>query len=107
VTPLLYFVLSSCFPLCPSGVDFVDVNVLEDELVRQGIKDFRWVPACRRCVVGGSCAVTKWRCHYVRVLCSGWPTIPQLFVGGEFIGGCDIVTQMHQNGELEDVLSAK
>jgi len=38
------------------------------------------------------------------VLHSNWPTIPQLYVNGEFIGGCDIVTSMHQNGELAEVL---
>jgi glutaredoxin-related protein len=44
---------------------------------------------------------------WVALACSGWPTIPQLFVDGEFIGGCDIVTQMHQNGELEELLEEK
>jgi monothiol glutaredoxin len=37
--------------------------------------------------------------------CSGWPTIPQLFVQGELVGGCDIMTQMHQNGDLEKLVS--
>jgi monothiol glutaredoxin len=55
------------------GVDnLVTVNVLEDDEVRQGIKDF-----------------------------SNWPTIPQLYVKGEFIGGADILNEMHQSGELE------
>ena len=55
------------------GVDnLVIVNVLEDDEVRQGIKDF-----------------------------SNWPTIPQLYVKGEFIGGADILNEMHQSGELE------
>ncbi|GGE45046.1 Grx4 family monothiol glutaredoxin [Actibacterium pelagium] len=54
------------------GVDFADVNVLADEEIRQGIKDF-----------------------------SDWPTIPQLYVKGEFIGGCDIVTEMTLSGELD------
>lgn len=53
------------------GVDYDAVNVLENEEIRQGIKDY-----------------------------SQWPTIPQLFIDGEFIGGCDIVMQMHQNGDL-------
>jgi len=52
-------------------VDFHDVNVLEDQSVRQGIKEF-----------------------------SNWPTIPQLYVKGEFIGGCDIVRDMYTGGEL-------
>jgi len=54
------------------GVAFKDVNVLADEGVRQGIKDF-----------------------------SDWPTIPQLYVKGEFVGGCDIVTEMTVSGELD------
>jgi len=58
------------------GVDnLVTVNVLEDDEVRQGIKDF-----------------------------SNWPTIPQLYVKGEFIGGADILNEMHQSGELETLL---
>lgn len=59
-----------------SGVTkLVTVNVLDDDLVRQGIKDY-----------------------------SNWPTIPQLYVGGEFIGGSDIIAEMYENGELETVL---
>lgn len=54
------------------GVDFADVNVLADDDVRQGIKDF-----------------------------SDWPTIPQLYVKGEFVGGCDIITEMTLSGELD------
>ena len=54
------------------GVEFSDVNVLADEGVRQGIKDF-----------------------------SDWPTIPQLYVKGEFVGGCDIITEMMLSGELD------
>jgi monothiol glutaredoxin len=58
-------------------VTFKAVNVLEDEDIRQGIKDF-----------------------------SDWPTIPQLYVHQEFIGGCDIVREMYMSGELADLLSA-
>lgn len=58
------------------GVEFGTFNVLEDESIRQGIKVF-----------------------------SDWPTIPQLYVNGEFIGGCDIMNEMHENGELNDVLN--
>jgi len=54
------------------GVDFQDVNVLADEEIRQGIKDY-----------------------------SDWPTIPQLYVKGEFVGGCDIITEMTLSGELD------
>ena len=59
-----------------TGVDnLVTVNVLEDEEVRQGIKEF-----------------------------SNWPTIPQLYVKGEFIGGADIVNEMYDSGELQTLL---
>ena len=54
------------------GIDFTDVNVLADEEIRQGIKDY-----------------------------SDWPTIPQLYVKGEFVGGCDIITEMTLSGELD------
>ncbi|MFQ6548252.1 Grx4 family monothiol glutaredoxin [Aestuariibius sp. 2305UL40-4] len=60
------------------GVDFKDVNVLADEALRQGIKDF-----------------------------SDWPTIPQLYVSGEFVGGCDIITEMTLSGELDDLFDQK
>lgn len=60
------------------GVDFSDVNVLADDDVRQGIKDF-----------------------------SDWPTIPQLYVKGEFVGGCDIVTEMTLSGELDQLFDEK
>ena len=56
------------------GVDYEDINVLADEVVRQGIKDF-----------------------------SDWPTIPQLYVKGEFVGGCDIITEMALSGELDSL----
>ncbi len=59
-----------------SGSDFQDVNVLEDPAIRQGIKEF-----------------------------ANWPTIPQLYVRGQFIGGCDIVREMYENGELGALLS--
>ena len=59
-------------------VNFKDVNVLEDENLRQGIKDF-----------------------------SDWPTIPQLYVKKEFIGGCDIVKEMYETGELKKFLDNK
>lgn len=60
------------------GVDFADVNVLADETLRQGIKDY-----------------------------SDWPTIPQLYVKGEFVGGCDIITEMTLSGELDQLFEAK
>ncbi len=60
------------------GVEFADVNVLADSEIRQGIKDF-----------------------------SDWPTIPQLYVKGEFVGGCDIITEMTLSGELDQLFEAK
>ncbi len=60
------------------GVPFKDINVLEDNDIRQGIKDF-----------------------------SDWPTIPQLYVKQEFIGGSDIVREMFEAGELQDLLKEK
>lgn len=60
------------------GVNFTDVNVLVDPEIRQGIKEY-----------------------------ADWPTIPQLYVKGEFIGGCDIVKEMYQAGELQELLKDK
>ena len=60
------------------GVPFKGINVLEDDDIRQGIKEF-----------------------------SEWPTIPQLYVKGEFVGGCDIVREMFEQGELRDFLAQK
>jgi monothiol glutaredoxin len=57
------------------GVDYSDVNVLADDGIRQGIKDY-----------------------------SDWPTIPQLYIKGEFVGGCDIITEMTLSGELDQLL---
>ncbi|MCA8869175.1 MAG: Grx4 family monothiol glutaredoxin [Rhodobacteraceae bacterium] len=57
------------------GVPYKDVDVLADEAVRQGIKEY-----------------------------SDWPTIPQLYVKGEFVGGCDIITEMTLSGELDALL---
>ncbi len=66
-------ILKSC------GVtDLKTVNVLEDDDIRQGIKDY-----------------------------ANWPTIPQLYVGGEFLGGSDIMMEMYQAGELQQALAAK
>jgi monothiol glutaredoxin len=60
------------------GVDYKDVNVLEDMGIREGIKSF-----------------------------TQWPTIPQLYVKGEFVGGCDIVREMFQQGELQELMAEK
>ena len=60
------------------NVSFKGVNVLEDENLRKGIKEF-----------------------------SDWPTIPQLYVKGEFIGGCDIVKEMFEKGELKKLFESK
>jgi len=86
---LLFMKGNAAFPMCgfsgravqilkACGVDpeqLKTVNVLEDDEIRQGIKEF-----------------------------SNWPTIPQLYVRGEFIGGADIMMEMYQNGELQQVL---
>lgn len=55
-------------------VDFKDVNVLENDILRQAVKDY-----------------------------SNWPTFPQLYVNGELIGGCDIVKEMHENGSFQEL----
>lgn len=57
------------------GMSYLDVNVLDDHEIREGIKRY-----------------------------SDWPTIPQLYVKGEFVGGCDIITEMTMSGELDDLL---
>lgn len=60
------------------GVKFKGIDILTDPSLRQGIKEF-----------------------------SQWPTIPQLYVKGEFVGGCDIVREMYQSGELQEMLKTK
>jgi monothiol glutaredoxin len=86
---VLYMKGTAAFPQCgfsavvvqvlsQLGVPFKDVNVLEDNDIREGIKEF-----------------------------ANWPTIPQLYIKGEFIGGCDIVKEMYQTGELQQVLTDK
>ena len=60
------------------NINFKGINVLEDEKLRQGIKDF-----------------------------SDWPTIPQLYVKKEFVGGCDIVKEMYESGELKKIFDEK
>ena len=86
---MLYMKGNAMFPQCGfsarvvqilthMGVPFQTANVLEDMELREGIKQF-----------------------------SQWPTIPQLYVKGEFVGGCDIVTEMFQSGELETLMTEK
>lgn len=58
------------------GADYKSINVLDDDDIRQGIKDY-----------------------------TNWPTVPQLYVKGEFVGGCDIVREMFQQGELKSHIS--
>ena len=60
------------------GVKFKGVDVLQDSEIRDGIKEF-----------------------------ANWPTIPQLYVKGEFVGGCDIITEMFQSGELVELINSK
>ena len=59
-------------------VNFTGINVLEDQSIREGVKIF-----------------------------SDWPTIPQLYIKKEFVGGCDIIKEMYENGELKKILSEK
>jgi monothiol glutaredoxin len=86
---MLYMKGNAMFPQCGFsarvvqilthlGVPFQTANVLEDPELREGVKQF-----------------------------SNWPTIPQLYVKGEFVGGCDIVTEMFQSGELATLLDEK
>jgi monothiol glutaredoxin len=86
---MLYMKGTAMFPQCGfsarvvqilthMNVPFKTANVLEDMELREGIKEF-----------------------------SSWPTVPQLYVKGEFVGGCDIVTEMFQSGELETLLAEK
>ena len=83
---MLYMKGSPAMPMCgfsakvvkilqEEGVDFASVNVLDYPAIREGVKKF-----------------------------SEWPTIPQLYVNAEFVGGCDIVTSMHESGELKELL---
>ena len=86
---VLYMKGTPVFPMCGfsaavvqvlghMGVKFKGINVLEDPSIRQGIKDF-----------------------------SNWPTIPQLYVKGEFVGGCDIIREMFESGELRPFMEEK
>ena len=89
-TPVVLFMKGSpVFPQCgfsaavvqilsQLGVKFKGVDVLSDPQIRQGIKEF-----------------------------SSWPTIPQLYVKGEFVGGCDIIREMYETGELQQVFEQK
>ena len=85
---VLYLKGTSVFPQCgfsaavvqilsQIGVTFKDINVLEDNIIREGIKEF-----------------------------TQWPTIPQLYVKGEFVGGCDIIREMYENGELQQLMDS-
>ncbi len=86
---MLYMKGTAMFPQCGFSarvvqilshlnVPFKTANVLEDPALREGVKQF-----------------------------SQWPTIPQLYVKGEFVGGCDIITEMYQSGELETLLTER
>lgn len=75
-TPLCGFSARSVQLLQACGAEFTTVDVLADSAIRQGIKDY-----------------------------SNWPTIPQLYVDGQFVGGCDIITTMYQSGELQKLVA--
>jgi monothiol glutaredoxin len=76
--PMCGFSSQVAFILDKLGIDYKGVNVLADQGIREGIKAY-----------------------------ANWPTIPQLYVKGEFIGGCDIVREMYQSGELKQLLAEK
>ena len=76
--PMCGFSASVAQILTNLGVQFVSINVLDSDKMREGIKKF-----------------------------SNWPTIPQLFVNGELIGGCDITIELFQNGELKKILGVE
>lgn len=76
--PMCGFSAAAAAALQDLGVRFKSVDVLKDPDIRQGIKEY-----------------------------SDWPTIPQLYVGGEFVGGSDIVREMHASGELQKLVSEK
>ncbi|MCW5773105.1 MAG: Grx4 family monothiol glutaredoxin [Rhodospirillaceae bacterium] len=78
VQPMCGFSSMAVQILSHMGVKFKGVNVLEDSSLRQGIKEF-----------------------------ANWPTIPQLYVKGEFVGGCDIMREMFESGELEELMKSK
>ena len=78
VFPMCGFSAATAQILTNLGVKFSSVNVLDSEDMREGIKKF-----------------------------SNWPTIPQLYIKGEFIGGCDIIKEMYENGELIKLLESK
>lgn len=86
---VLFMKGSQQFPMCgfsaratailqDIGTEFLDVNVLDDEEIRQGIKDY-----------------------------GNWPTIPQLYINKQLVGGSDIMMEMYQSGELQDLLNKK
>lgn len=75
-SPMCGFSFRAVEILKSEGVDFQAFDVLSDESVRQGIKEY-----------------------------ADWPTIPQLYINGEFVGGCDIMTEMHESGELKKILA--
>ena len=78
VMPQCGFSASTVGLLNHLGVKFSSVNVLENDDIRQGIKDY-----------------------------ANWPTIPQLYVKGEFVGGCDIIREMYESGELNELMTSK
>lgn len=86
---VLFMKGSAAFPQCGFSavvvqilshlnLDFKDIDVLADQDIREGIKEF-----------------------------TNWPTIPQLYLKGDFIGGCDIIREMYETGELQDLLKEK
>ncbi len=75
--PQCGFSMKASQALAGCEAEFAYVNVLEDERIRQGIKEF-----------------------------GNWPTIPQLYIGGELVGGCDIILEMYESGDLEQMVKS-
>lgn len=75
VSPQCGFSARAVSILTEYGIPFTSYNILEDEAIRQGLKEF-----------------------------SNWPTYPQLYVNGELVGGCDIIVEMHESGDLAETL---
>ena len=75
MAPMCGFSAQVAQVLLNMGIDFETRDILQDEVLRSAIKDF-----------------------------SDWPTLPQLYIDGEFVGGCDIITELYENGELKTLL---
>ena len=112
---------AGCYHILPPGVPYGSRNVLEDMEVRQGVKDYtQWptIPQVRRRAAFLSLSFSlsllfiHSRSSYLLLillflLFSLGGHLNQIFIGGEFVGGCDILMDMHKNGELEEMLKGE